>query len=120
MATLPELIREYREVQAQELELAERKTALREQILAALAAQKLRYFVAPQGVAICAQRFKLTPRREPVLALLTAEDLFPFSRFTGTRVKELLVPKYGREKLLPLFDISTIQALVVKTPAQAV
>ncbi len=49
--------------------------------------------------------FKLTPRRDAVMNLLTAADLFPFASFTANRVKEVLVPVYGRERLLPLFDI---------------
>jgi hypothetical protein len=51
-----------------------------------------------------------------VLGLLDREDLFPFAQFTGPKVKTLLVPKYGRERLLPLFDIHRTEYLVVKRP----
>ena len=49
-----------------------------------------------------------------MLGLLNKDDLFPFAHFTPARVKELLVPKYGRERLIPLFDIEKHEVLVVK------
>ena len=52
----------------------------------------------------------------PELMLLDREDFFPFAHFTGPKVKTLLVPKYGRERLLPLFDIHRTEYLVVKRP----
>ena len=49
-----------------------------------------------------------------MLGLLTGEDIFPFANFTPARVKELLVPKYGRETLLPLFDIEKTESLMIQ------
>jgi hypothetical protein len=51
-----------------------------------------------------------------VLSLLDSEDLFPFANFTPARVKELLVPKYGRETLIPLFEIQKSELLMIKRP----
>jgi hypothetical protein len=50
-----------------------------------------------------------------VLGLLSREDLFRFANFTPGRVKEVLVPKYGREALIPLFDIQKSDVLVIKS-----
>jgi len=68
------------------------------------------------GTATLSSRFKLSPRREPVLDLLSSEDLYRFAQFAPGRVKELLVPKYGREALLPLFDIEQSVVLTVQRP----
>jgi hypothetical protein len=47
----------------------------------------------------------LTPRKEAVLDLLTGADILPFAHFTPGKVREILVPRYGRDRLLPLFEI---------------
>ncbi|HEY3324183.1 MAG TPA: hypothetical protein VGP72_27275 [Planctomycetota bacterium] len=116
METLPDLIREYRSILDQEHKLDERKEQLRAAILAGLTAQQRQFFSTPYGTAVQTTRFKLVPRRDPVLELLKADDLFPFASFTPAKVKQLLVPKYGRERLLPLFDTQRQTALVVKPP----
>ncbi len=72
---------------------------------------------SPSGSAQRVSRFKLHPRNGAVLGLLSSEDILPFANFTPARVKELLVPKYGRETLLPLFDIEKIDTLMVKRRA---
>jgi hypothetical protein len=61
----------------------------------------------------------LTPRKGPVLELLGSEDLFPFARFTPAGVKEILVPKFGRESLIPLFDIQKSRYLMITRAAQS-
>ena len=40
---------------------------------------------------------------------------FFFASFTPARVKEILVPKYGRETLLPLFDIEKTETTCYQT-----
>jgi hypothetical protein len=105
MAGLPDLIREYGELLDEERRLSERKGHLRQQILEAMAGQRLDFAPSPYGVARRCSRFKLLLRRDAVLGLLTTEDLFPFAQFAPNRVKTVLVPKYGRERPLPLFDI---------------
>lgn len=116
MNALDEMIREYRSILQQEQQLDARKQELRLAMLSALAAQDLKFFPSPHGVAIRTTRYKLVPRREAILGLLQAEDLLPFAQFTSARVKQHLVPKYGRERLLPLFDIVKTSVLVVKAP----
>ena len=117
MGSMGEMIREYRSILQEEQQLDARKEQLRVAILAGLTAQELRFATSPYGIAIRTTRFKLMPRREAVLELLQAEDLFPFTHFTSNRVKQHLVPKYGRERLLPLFDVTQTYSLVVKTPS---
>ncbi len=68
------------------------------------------------GSAERKSRFTLRPIRAEVLGLLDREDFLPFAHFTGPKVKTLPVPKYGRERLLPLFDIHRTEYLVVKRP----
>ena len=116
MNNLDEMIREYRSILQQEQQLDARKEELRLAIMAALTAQNLQFSRSPYGIAIRSTRYKLMPRREAVLGLLQAEDLFPFAQFTSKRVKLHLVPKYGRERLLPLFDIAQSYTLIVKAP----
>ena len=55
-----------------------------------MARQNLKSTSTEHGTAFRTSRFKLIPRREPVLGLLTSEDLFPFGQFSA--VKEVLVP----------------------------
>ena len=114
MSDITELIGEYCAIVEQERELAERKQDLRRRILQALVAGNLKQSRSEHGSAERKTRFTLRPIRAEVLGLLDREDLFPFARFTGPKVKTLLVPKYGRERLLPLFDIHRTEYLVVK------
>ena len=116
MPELSELIREYGELLAQERWIEDRKAELRKAIGDELARQNLKSANTAHGTAMRTSRFKLLPRREPLLALLSSEDLFAFAGFTPARVKEVLVPKYGRETLLPLFDIQKSETLVIKRP----
>jgi hypothetical protein len=114
MPDLNALIREYCSLLEQERQLEDRKQRLREAIVGEMDRQKLQRMSTQSGSAQRTARFKLLPRRESVLRLLNSEDLFPFANFTPARVKELLVPKYGRETLIPLFDIEKTESLTVK------
>ena len=116
MSDIPELIGEYCAIVEQERELDERKQDLRRRILEALVAGNLKQSRSEYGSAERKTRFTLRPIRAEVLGLLDREDFFPFAHFTGPKVKTLLVPKYGRERLLPLFDIHRTEYLVVKRP----
>jgi hypothetical protein len=118
MPDLSQLIGEYCAILEQERRLKERKERLREAIGEAMVEMEIPRLRCPAGTASLSSRFKLTPRKEPVLDLLTSEDLYPFAHFTPGRVKELLVPKYGRETLLPLFDIERSVVLMVQRPRQ--
>jgi len=113
MAELSEMIREYCDILTQERELADRKESHRTAIAEAMARQNMDHTRTAHGSARQMTRFKLTPRRELVLNLLGSEDLFPFARFTPAGVKEILVPKFGRESLIPLFDIQKSRYLLV-------
>lgn len=114
MPELSILIGEYCSLLEQERQLEGRKQLVKEAISAEMARLDLRNIHSQHGSAIRTTRFKLTPRREPVLSLLSNEDLFPFAHFTPPRVKELLVPRYGRQTLIPLFDIEKFDMLMVK------
>jgi hypothetical protein len=116
MPELSVLIGEYCSILEQERQLEHRKQRLKEAIRETMVRMDLPRVRCEQGSAIRTSRFKLTPRKEPVLDLLNSEDLFPFAHFTPPRVKELLVPRYGRETLLPLFDIEKIETLMVQRP----
>jgi hypothetical protein len=116
MPGLHELIREYGDLLAEESRISERKERLRTMIAQEMASQNLRSTSTEHGSAVRTWRFKLLPRLEAVLGLLSSEDLFFFAHFTPARVKEILVPKYGRETLLPLFDIEKTELLVIKRP----
>jgi hypothetical protein len=116
MPDLHELIRDYTELLAEEHRLAKRKEGLRAAILAEMGRRNIKESRTEFGNALRTSRLKLLPRRVPVLGLLDSEDLFPFANFTAARVKELLVPKYGREALIPLFEIQKSELLVVKRP----
>lgn len=118
-AVLTNLISEYRHLAEQEKQLAERKAGLRKQILAEMARNKLRRFGNADGVAQITTRFKLIPKLELVLALVKVEDLLPFLQFTSAKVRDLLVPKYGREPLLPLFEVEKNESLLVTRGNQA-
>jgi hypothetical protein len=117
MSDLNVLIREYCSILEQERQLEDRKERLRESITAEMKRQDLQYTRSQFGTAQRVSRFKLHPRNGPLLGLLSSEDILPFAHFTPARVKELLVPKYGRETLLPLFDIEKIDYLMVKRRA---
>jgi hypothetical protein len=114
MPELSELIREYSGLLDQESLIAERKERLRAAIADELARRNLKSTSTEYGSAARTSRFKLLPRQVPVLSMLTGEDLLFFATFTPARVKEVLVPKYGRETLIPLFDIQETETLVVK------
>ena len=116
MPELKKLIQEYGELLDQEYYLSEQKKRLRTAISEEMARQNLKETRNEHGSALRTSRFRLFPRREPVLGLLSSEDMFPFANFTAPRVKELLVPKYGRETLLPLFEIEKTELLVIKRP----
>jgi hypothetical protein len=116
MPDLHELIRQYGNLLAQEQRIEERKLQLRTEIADEMARQHLKSTNTEHGTAVRTWRFKLLPRREPVLGLLSSDDLFPFTHFTPARVKEVLVPKFGREQLLPLFEIQKSELLVIKQP----
>lgn len=107
---------EYCAIIEQERELDERKQDLRQRILEALIAGNLKESRSEFGSAERKTRFTLTPIQAAVLGLLDRDDLFPFAHFTAPKVKTLLVPKYGRERLLPLFDIHRTEYLLVKRP----
>ncbi len=119
MPELSLLIAEYCSILEQERRLEERKDRLREAIREAMVELEIPKLRSPAGTASLSKRFKLTPRKEPVLNLLTSEDLYPFAQFTPGRVKELLVPKYGRETLFPLFDIEQNVVLTLQRPRSA-
>lgn len=116
MPALPELIKEYRAVAAEQAMLEKRKKELREIILNEMSKLKVEHFQSTFGSARQSLRFSLHPKRDEVLNLLKAEDLFPFATFTPKQVKIRLVPKYGREALLPLFDIERKPCLLIKAP----
>jgi hypothetical protein len=116
MPELSTLIRQYGELLDQERYLSEQKKLLRTAIADEMARQNLKETRNEHGSALRTSRFRLLPRRAPVLGLLSSEDMFPFANFTAPRVKELLVPKYGRETLIPLFEIEKTELLVVKRP----
>ena len=116
MPELPELIRQYAALLDEESRLSQRKERLRAQILAEMDRHEVRDARYPHGRAQRTSRFKLLPRRAEVLGLLAAEDLFEFARFSAERVKEVLVPRYGRERLLPLFDVEKSELLIIKRP----
>ena len=116
MATMSDLISEYREIVIQESKLSQRKKELRDAILAELGSMRRQVFQSQFGTAISSTRFTLRPKRDAVLGLLKAEDLLPFASFTPRQVKLRLVPKYGREALLQLFDIERKPCLQVKAP----
>lgn len=116
MAELPDLIRDYCNLLDEERRLEERKASLREQILAEMGRLNVKEARYAHGKAQRTPRFKLLPRREAVLRLLDRDDLYPFAQFTTARVKEILVPKYGRERLLPLFDVQKTEILSIRRP----
>jgi hypothetical protein len=114
MSDLNDLVREYCSILDQERQLKDRKERLREAIATEMGRQGVRFTRSAYGSAERASRFKLLPRRESVLGVLSSENIFPFTNFTPARVKELLVPKYGRETLIPLFDIEKTEFLLIK------
>jgi hypothetical protein len=113
MAELNDMIREYSEILNQERALSERKETLRAAIDQEMARRNVDVMQTPHGTAKHITRYKLLPRRELVLDLLQSEDLFPFARFTPPMVKEILVPKFGRATLIPLFEIQRNRSLMV-------
>jgi hypothetical protein len=119
MAELSEMIREYCDILNQERQLEIRKESLRVAIAEAMVRQNMDQTRTAHGSARYMSRFKLTPRRDLVLNLLNSEDLFPFARFTPAGVKEMLVPKFGREALIPLFEIEKSRYLLINRAADS-
>jgi len=119
MDDLEGMIREYCGLLDEERRLAGRKDALKKAILAAMGAEHLQNAKTPAGSVDRASRFKLTPRRDEILTVLDAEDLFPFAQFTPAKVTEHLVPRYGREVLLPLFQVEKTEYIMVRRPTSA-
>src|SRR3954469_12590793 len=103
MRAIAELIREYCSILDQEARLDERKSALRSEILDAMVSGNLKHTSSEAGTAERMTRFTLNPISGEVLRVLESEDLLAFAHFTPAKVKSLLVPKYGRDRLLPLF-----------------
>ncbi len=116
MPSLPDLIREYCELLDQETFLDKRKAEIKARIEQLMAIQGVGNAASPFGSVMKKSRFKLTPRRDAVLNLLQPEDLLPFAQFSSAKVTEILVPKYGREQLLPLFEVEKTEYLQVKRP----
>jgi hypothetical protein len=116
MDDLESLIAEYCDLLDQERRLTDRKDALKQAIQQKMDEANLADHKTPAGSATRSSRFKLNPKREAVLSLLDSEDLFPFAQFTPARVTEHLVPRYGRETLLPLFDVEKTVFVLVKRP----
>ncbi|HYF49752.1 MAG TPA: hypothetical protein VEJ63_10125 [Planctomycetota bacterium] len=116
MSEIANLIREYRHIVTQEQQLATRKKLLRDKIMSHMRLQGRKFENCSAGTAICSERTKLVPIRDVMLSVLDKEDLFPFANFSATKVKELLVPKFGRERLIPLFTYERSYALVIKAP----
>lgn len=116
MDDLEALIREYCGLLDEERRINDRKDVLKTAILKVMADAKLAATKTAHGSVDRASRFKLIPRREPVLSLLDSEDLFPFAQFTPAKVTEHLVPRYGRERLLPLFDVDKTEYIQVRRP----
>ncbi len=116
MPNMSELMREYGAILDQERQLSDRKHRLRSAIMEEMKRTGIKYSNTGSGSAQLSYRFKLHPKAEQVLALLTSEDLYFFARFTPARVKEMLVPRYGRERLIPLFDYEKTESLTIKRP----
>jgi hypothetical protein len=114
MTELPKLVGEYCAILEQEHRLAERKERLREMILGELTRRDLHEFRTPHGSAERCSRFKLLPRSEAVLSVLSPMDILAFAHFPPGRVRTELVPKYGRDRLLPLFEIQKTITLHIK------
>ena len=113
MNKMSEWIREYRFLMDKEKEIEKRKEILRGLISEEMESRNVKVFRCEYGVAKISERFKLIPKRKEVLGLLSLDDLFLFAQFNATKVKEWLVPKYGREKLLPLFFVETSSCVQV-------
>lgn len=108
-----ELIREYCVLLEQEQRIRDRKEQLKEALLAELTARSVQSLRTASGNAVLTKRYRLTPRTEAVLALLSCEDVLPFAQFTPAKVRNLLVPRYGREPLIPLFEIEASESLTI-------
>ncbi len=113
MDQMNEWIREYRILMDKEKEIENKKAYLRGLILKNMEERKVKVFRCEYGVAKINERFKLIPKMDEVLRLLRIGDIFLFAQFTTAKVKEWLVPKYGREKLLPLFLVEKSSCLQI-------
>ncbi|MDB5349266.1 MAG: hypothetical protein JWN86_513 [Planctomycetota bacterium] len=119
MDGLTDLLREYSELLDQERRLDQRKEALRAMIQEAMAIERVANVRTEFGSAQLMARYKLTPRQDAVRGLLDRDDLLPFAQFTPAKVTEYLVPKYGRDRLVALFDIEKTEFLQIKRPPGA-
>lgn len=116
MLDIQDLVREYRSLAERESGDLIRKASLREAILRSMNESGRHRLRTDHGTVIRATQVHLLPRRASVLAMLKAEDLFPFTRFWPRQVQQVLVPKYGRDPVLSLFDARPSPLLVVKAP----
>jgi hypothetical protein len=119
MPQLPDLLREYGELLEQEQYLARKKAALRAMIEEAMALDGVAAAKTEFGSAQYQARHTLIPRRQAVLDVLDRDDLFSFAQFSAAKITKILVPKYGRDRLIPLFDVKKTQSLVIKRPPGA-
>jgi hypothetical protein len=113
MKTLSDLIGQYRNIAMEMAELQDQQDLLRRQIAAELRHARSDRVVTSTGMARMVPRFFLVPRKTELLATVGAEELLPFCRFNAGRVRQLLVSKYGRERVKELFDITSTWMLVV-------
>jgi len=116
MSDVGAMLREYIEILDMERELAARKEKLRAALLSELVEADENCRTTADGTVQRRKRFTLKPRKDEALTLLTSEDLFAFTNFTTTKVKNLLVPIYGRDRLLPIFEITEHEQLIIKRP----
>jgi hypothetical protein len=119
MNRLESLLAEYCQLLDAEHELGVRKDEVKTTIFAELEIAQLDSMRTPSGSVERRQRFKLTPKRDEVLSLLDSGDLLPFATFTAAKVTEHLVPRYGRERLIALFDIEKTEFVMIKRPPQS-
>ncbi len=104
MPGLHDLIREYGELLAEESRISERKERLRTVIAQEMAGQNLRSTSTEHGSAVRTSRFKLLPRPEPVLGLLSSEDLFSSRTSRRHESRRSSSPNTGEK---PCFRCST-------------
>ncbi|MEW5855227.1 MAG: hypothetical protein AB2A00_41000 [Myxococcota bacterium] len=114
MEHLSEAMQRYVDILALEAKLSVEKEVLRQSIRSQLQRHGVSRHSTEGAEAFLAPRFTLTPKEEPLLRTLQPTDLLPFTSFTPRKISELLVPRYGREKLLPCFDVKQSDVLVVR------
>lgn len=113
LETMEELVEAYVNLLAQQNLIENRKKVLREKILCLLQKQQLTSEETLFGTATITKRFNIRPKLDKILTVLSAIDILPFAKFTSNRIKQELVPKYGREKLLTIFDYEEVPTLLV-------